>query len=480
MSNLTVKQRKMLYAAIAVVAFIPVIAFGRPATNHQGTGGTLAKMRSNYELGESSLGDVDPTSATMNLVLLGMRGVAASWLWQKADHYKSTKNFAQLEDAVESIILLQPHFKSVWEYQAWNLAYNVSAECDDVKDRYHWVKRGGKFLIRGTERNQKIPELQFGTGQFFGTKIGVADEKEVYREFFKVDPNVELWEGGPDEEINPEGKDNYLVARDWYLRANETLELPNVEQHRMDQALFVAYPSRALMDYAKWHQKDGVKNSLDAVAAMNLDPEAEQDRREEIYQQWAAESQKNWASAYQDWTEVYGRRRIESSGGGTIILENDESVLEQLGEEDNMTLSDKQYWRQKYIKTTSYNYWKRHCEIERRDEMTRARYHLIEGRRLYRNVQDFEGAKKYLEEGMRLLDSVISQYDTEDGDNVLLVDEIETVEEAIKAILIWNSVLELLGESRPEEFPLKRVWDDPRFGELKEDLSTRFQIWQGA
>lgn len=480
MNNLTVKQRKMLYAAVAVLAFIPVIAFGRPATSVKGSGGTLASLRSSYELGDSSLGDVDPTSATMNLVLLGMRGVAASWLWQKADHYKSTKNFAQLEDSVESIILLQPHFKAVWEYQAWNLAYNCSAECDDVKDRYHWVKRGAKFLIRGTERNKKIPELQFSAGQFFGTKIGVADEKEVFRKYFVSDPNVELWKGGPDEDINPEGIDNYLVAREWYLRANETLEEPNVEQHRMDQALFVAYPSRALMDYAKWHLLDGVDERLDGLQAMNLDPKDEKKRREEIYQQWAAESQKNWSNAYQDWTDVYGRKRIESSGGGTIILEYDDNVLEQLAEEDNMTLAQKKGWQERYRKTTSYPFWKRHCEIERRDEMTRARYHLLEGRRLYRNVQDFEGAKEYLEEGMELLASVIKQYATEDGDNVMLIDETETIEEGLKAILIWRSVLELLGETPPEDYALKSVWEDPRFEDLREELTTRFLLWQGS
>ena len=170
----------------------------------------------------------------MNLVLLGFRGVAASYLWQKAEHHKMTKNFAQLEDTVESIILLQPHFKSVWEFQSWNLTYNVSAECDAVEDRYRWVKRGAKFLIRGTERNHKVPELQFSAGQFFGTKLGLADERDVFREFFLVDPDEDIWEGGPDRDINPDAKDHYLVARDWYLKANSTLEQEGVEQHRME------------------------------------------------------------------------------------------------------------------------------------------------------------------------------------------------------------------------------------------------------
>ncbi len=488
MNKLTVQQRKLLYAGVALLSLIPVLVFGRPSTpavlkedgsrSEGSRGGTLAQLRTEYELGESSLGDVDPTSASWNLVLLGFRGVAASWLWQKADHYKTTKNFNQLAESVESIILLQPHFKAVWEYQAWNLTYNVSAECDDVKDRYHWVKSGAKFMIRGTERNKKVPELQFSTGQFFGTKIGVADEKEVYREFFLHDPNTELWKGGPDETINPDGLDNYLVAREWYLLANDTLELPNVEQHRMDQALFVAYPYRCLMDYARFHQQDGVVDQLDELETLNLDEKEEAVRRKDIYQQWANESQKNWDTAYQEWTDIYGRKRIESSGGGTIILEHDDNVLEQLAEEDGMTLAEKKKWQNMYQKTTSYLQAKRSCEIERREDMTRSRYHLQEGRRLYRIVQDFDGAKKHLEEGMALLDSVIQLYVTEDGSNTMLLDEPDTVEDAIKAILIWQATLESVGEPVPETFPLQEIWEGEEYQALREELTDRFLLWQ--
>jgi hypothetical protein len=195
MNQLTVQQRKIAYAIVAVLCFMPIILLGAPAGPEEGSGWLLARSRYHHELGEASLGNVDPTSATMNLVLLGLRGVAASVLWMQADHYKDTKNFNQLEDTVESIILLQPHFKSVWEFQAWNLAFNVSAECDDVADRYHWVKRGAKFLVRGTRRNEKVPELKFMMGTFFGQKIGRADEKEVFRRYFINDPDEERWKG---------------------------------------------------------------------------------------------------------------------------------------------------------------------------------------------------------------------------------------------------------------------------------------------
>src|SRR5690606_32862792 len=106
MNQLTVQQRKMVYAAAAVLLLIPIILLGAPAGPAEGSGWFLAQSRHKHELGEASLGNVDPTSATMNLVLLGLRGVAASMLWVQADHYKDSKNFTQLEQTVESIILL--------------------------------------------------------------------------------------------------------------------------------------------------------------------------------------------------------------------------------------------------------------------------------------------------------------------------------------------------------------------------------------
>ena len=471
MNQLSVQQRKMLYAAVAVLMILPIVVLGGPANQTAGSGWWLAQLRHKHELGEASLGNVDPTSATMNLVLLGLRGVAASVLWQQADHYKNTKNFNQLEQTVESIILLQPHFKTVWEFQAWNLAFNVSAECDGVEDRFHWVKRGAKFLIRGTRRNEKVPELKFETGRFFGQKIGRADERDAFREFFVEDPDVELWKGGPDEEINREGKDNYLVAADWYQQANDTLELKGVEQHKMDLALFLAYPYRSLMDYAMARQKDGIKADLDAMTTAE---------RDAAYRDWSETTRSAWDEAYKQWTEIYGRRRILVAGpGGHIILEDDDATMRDLAESENMTFEDKKRWQDRYRKTTNYLYWKKRCEIERRETMMKAWYQIAEGRRLHRDVQDFDGARVQLEEGMQNLQSVIDLYDREDGSNSLLDDESDIVEEGVKALLVWQQTLSILGESMPEDFPLKRLWADPRYEDLRADLEARFQYHFG-
>src|SRR5690606_1857990 len=103
--------------------------------------------------------DVDPSSATMNLVLLGLRGIAANALWHNANEQQKTKEWAKMRATVDSIILLQPHFARVWSFQGWNLAFNVSSVHDRVADRWYWVKEGGKFSMRGTERNARSAYL---------------------------------------------------------------------------------------------------------------------------------------------------------------------------------------------------------------------------------------------------------------------------------------------------------------------------------
>jgi len=478
MNRLTVQQRKMVYAGTALLLLIPIIFLGAPSTKVPGSTSSgrqslLAASREKHELGEASLGNVDPTSATMNLVLLGMRGVAASVLWNHADYLKDRKKFTELSETVESIILLQPHFKTVWRYQAWTLAYNVSAECDAVQDRYFWVKRGAKFLKRGVDRNRFIPELPFDMGTFLGTKIGLADESASYQQFFLVDPDVALWGGGPDEDLNSEGKDHYLVARDWYFRANEVLATGAV-QNTMDLALFIAYPYRSLMSFAQNLQKAGVTGDRDGMSSEQL---------QAAYEGWSLKVRDAWDQAYDEWVNHYGRQKFASAGFGTLVLENDPEglkELEEIGKAEGQTFEQKKEWQDRYRKLTSYPYWKMHCDIEKRETMTLARFHLAEGRRLYREVQDFEGSLAHLEQGLNAMYQVILAYQVNPEYNALVTDEEEIVEESLKAMIIWRQVRELLGLGIPEQYPLKPLWENPALEHMLEDLKVRFQHWNGT
>ena len=81
---------------------------------------------------------------------------------------------------------------------------------------------------------------------------------------------------------------------------------------------------------------------------------------------------------------------------------------------------------------------------------------------------------------MTNLEKVVELYEREDGSNSFLDDEGDTVEEAIKAILVWREVTTLLGREIPEEFPLDDIWTDPKFESQRANLYERFQYHFGS
>src|SRR5689334_9352166 len=114
MSGLTSQQRKLVYLGGILILLVPIIAFGLPSEgkpkspNQPPTGGALAQLRQKYDLGESNLGNVDPSSVTMNLVLLGLRGIAVNQLWIQMDTAKNEKDWPRMLEATQSIVKLQP------------------------------------------------------------------------------------------------------------------------------------------------------------------------------------------------------------------------------------------------------------------------------------------------------------------------------------------------------------------------------------
>ena len=139
--------------------------------------------------GRRACGGVDASGAAINLVLLGMRGVAVNYLWMELDKQKDMKRWAEMQATTKSIVRLQPHYERVWDMNGWNLAYNTSAEWDAVPDRYYWVKEGAKLLKQGVERNLRATELYYRIGKIYQQKIGYADESVDYRKYFLSDPD---------------------------------------------------------------------------------------------------------------------------------------------------------------------------------------------------------------------------------------------------------------------------------------------------
>jgi hypothetical protein len=434
MNKLTSLQRKLIYLGGIIALSIPIIVLGAPpepsGKNVEGSpGGWLAQRRAKDQLGESDLGNVDPASSTMNLLLLGFRGIATSMLWMDAQEQQRNKDWATLRATTESIILLQPHFLKVWNFQGWNLAYNVSAEWDAVVDRFYWVKEGIKFFQKGCRRNEKYAELFWYTGDTVGKKIGRSDEWVQFRQYYRSDPDVARFKGLPDPDINPEGIDNYKEARKWFLQCNRTVDTYGNEQHIMARYLVRAYPVRALFDYASTLEREGIFDEVGRDA---------------------------WHEGFVEWTTKYGKEEfdIRPVADVRIHLELDPEEREQWLAEDRQNPDERTRrlpWVDRYQNTTNYRYWRTKSQIESEQEMSDAHREMYAGEQAL-DAADTTTARTLLLSGMAKYEKLLNEYPT-------LKEEDETKDEALLSLMAWRRALELDEVKVPDEYPLKDLWE---------------------
>jgi hypothetical protein len=452
MNNFNSRQRKTTYIVGILVLLVPIVLLGMPSSGGaEASGGMLARMRSEYDLGENDLGKIDPTSATMNLVLLGLRGVAVNVLRLQLDEFKDHKEWAQMQATTEAVITLQPHYIEVWRFLSWNLAYNVSAEWDAVPDRYFWVKEGGKFAQRGTEHNAAVPELYWETGRVWGQKVGRSDEWNYFRKYFINDPDTETFNGA-DPEINPQQKDNYLVSKDWFQSANQAEE--NKEQHIMMRALFRAWPARSQLEYADALQRDTrhITAALYEGTADNPDLMAEEARRQNFQKSVQA-----WKDGFFEWTQDFGKMPLQSPKC-KIYLEANEEDVKTLADEQGVDVSVVKQWVRHYQNTANYRYWRTRSLAESTasadpNGLNTAEAHrlLYEGELSYFDGR-FDDARDKLVRGMQKYARLLEEFPE-------LMHEDLTIEEGLRAVLIWKKILQIEKETVPETFALKPLWD---------------------
>ncbi len=310
MNRRTQFRRKLIYLAVLVVMLIPLYLLGQPAGGGGDGGGRLAQMRDTFDISESDLGEISPASETMKLASLGMRGVAASMLWKKSHEYHVLHEWDRLKATLNNILLLQPHFDKVWEFQAHNLAYNVSTEFDDYRQRYEMVREGTEFLTKGVRQNTKAPRLIWYTGWFYGSKLGTSDEKRQFRRLFADDEVLHkslLEEGIPidgPEALGPYHKpDNWLVGRLW-LNSGYDLVEAGVPIRRQTPINFYETGPKWRIRFAEAIEKEGVLND---------------------------QAREAWQRAYEDW-QVLGNRSVPTTSSFTIKLGQIDELLRRRAE----------------------------------------------------------------------------------------------------------------------------------------------------
>jgi len=241
-----------LLALVGIVALlVPLSLLSQPADS-EGSGGLLARMRKDRGLSQANLGEIDPAGETMRFATLGLKNVATTLLWDRANHYKKVEDWANLSATLEQLTKLQPNFYSVWDFQAHNLSYNISVEFDDFRDRYAWVMKGIEFLRQGIALNRFEPRLLGRMGWFIGHKIGKSDEKEEFRKLFVADDDFH--DRDDPQRTIPE-RDNWLVSRTKFLQGQQLADAG--APLKTTPLIFHSEPMMSAINYGRALEEDG-------------------------------------------------------------------------------------------------------------------------------------------------------------------------------------------------------------------------------
>jgi len=130
------------------------------------------------------LENAPPSLAFATVAMGAFRGLVVDVLWLRADRLKEQGQFFDAKQLAEWITTLQPRFASVWQFQAWNMAYNISVAIPATQpdERYRWVKNGYELLRdKGIPLNPKSIGLYHELARIFQHKMGsVSDDVHKY------------------------------------------------------------------------------------------------------------------------------------------------------------------------------------------------------------------------------------------------------------------------------------------------------------
>ena len=463
--------RKIAYIAAIVLLLGPLYALGRPGS------GTIGQLRTKYKMGQANLGKLDPTSESMRLATLGLKGIASTVLWLRADYYKEEKYFDRFSATLNQIALLQPHFISVWQHQAHNLSYNVAPEFEDYRQRYEWIKKGVDYLIRGTKYNDRKPILQYDLGHYLGNKLGKADEHVQYRALYKKDVEFHTYlrdQGLVGIETSGLGydqkPDNWLTGKLWFEQAVALYEAGAAI--KKSPHLLMSYGPLWHMYYAEAIESEGILDSSARFAWKQAGVEWTNFGTKSLYQfRQSADltllsnrlAISEIANLQKEFDEISVGAKVKAEqllrkGIPAEMLklfdtaESDRTSLDyeaytaltrrltptfqQIAAQlpGNLQLKGIELGRkiafmkdflrevESYRGQVNYEYWEVRAKAEQREDMVEARRLMYQANQLL-NVADVKGALEAYEQSWKLWDQVFSRYPSmiteEVGDDVM-------------------------------------------------------------
>jgi hypothetical protein len=164
-------------ALLAGVALIGVAATTMPSIN-------AGRRKLDIMGADSPLENTPPEYVFYIQAFGAFRGLIADIAFLRADQLKEEGRFYDAMQVHQWICALQPQFPSVWEYAAWNMAWNISVTTFTAEERWNWVYNAVKLLRdQGIPRNPRALNLYKELAWIFNNKMSepTDDQHRAYK-----------------------------------------------------------------------------------------------------------------------------------------------------------------------------------------------------------------------------------------------------------------------------------------------------------
>ena len=117
------------------------------------------RPEANQNTPDGFFAELPPGEVAGTLMLGGFRGMAIDFLWLRAIKAKDEARYYESVALFDLISRVQPRFEKVWEYMAWDMAYNIGHYVDQKDDKWSWYLAGLRANLRGVEVNPDSERL---------------------------------------------------------------------------------------------------------------------------------------------------------------------------------------------------------------------------------------------------------------------------------------------------------------------------------
>ncbi len=115
----------------------------------------------------------NPRVVLITHLLGGFRGLLIDAVWLRAVKLQQNNKFWELYQLYNWMGQLEPRLEEIWDFNGWNMAYNLVAELQDSEARWQWIQRAIEWLRdEGLKYNPRSGKIKERISWIFFQKIG--------------------------------------------------------------------------------------------------------------------------------------------------------------------------------------------------------------------------------------------------------------------------------------------------------------------